>query len=101
MVGVPVGRRSGGQLATTLVATKNMFIFFFSRFFSSVVTFSHRKSARIKRKVDGSAQKLRGGHFSRPPRPFWIFEGLIEEMIESKNLFSKICSGGQITLGFT
>ena len=28
-VGVPVGRRSGGRLATTLVATKNVIIFFF------------------------------------------------------------------------
>ena len=28
-VGVAVGRRSGGRLATTLVATKNVFIFFF------------------------------------------------------------------------
>ena len=28
-VAVAVGRRSGGQLATTLVATKNVFIFFF------------------------------------------------------------------------
>ena len=27
-VGVAVGRRSGGRLATTLVATKNVFIFF-------------------------------------------------------------------------
>ena len=26
--GVPVGRRSGGRLATTLVATKNIIIFF-------------------------------------------------------------------------
>ena len=32
-VGVAVGRRSGGRLATTLVATKNVFFFpFFSPF---------------------------------------------------------------------
>ena len=30
---VAVGRRSGGRLATTLVATKNVFIFFFIFFF--------------------------------------------------------------------
>ena len=29
-VAVAVGRRSGGRLATTLVATKNVFIFFFT-----------------------------------------------------------------------
>ena len=29
--GVPVDQRSGGRLATTLVATKNIFIFFFSK----------------------------------------------------------------------
>ena len=28
-IGVPVGRRSGSRLATTLVATKNVFLFFF------------------------------------------------------------------------
>ena len=33
-VSVAVGRRSGGRLATTLVATKNVFIFFFFLFFS-------------------------------------------------------------------
>ena len=29
------------------------------------------------------------GHFGAPWRPFWIFEVLIEGMIESKNLFSE------------
>ena len=32
--GVPVGRRSGGRLATRLVATINVIIFFFSFLFS-------------------------------------------------------------------
>ena len=54
-VGVAVGRRSGGRLATTLVATKNVFIyllFFFSFFiFSAVATFSHRRRARIKKLI--------------------------------------------------
>ena len=41
-VGVPVGRRSGGRLATTLVATKNVFIFFlFPVFFSSPLSPFH------------------------------------------------------------
>ena len=43
---VPVGRRSGGRLATTLVATINVIIF---SFFYSVVYFSHRRSAQIKK----------------------------------------------------
>ena len=33
-VGAPVGRRSGGRLATTLVATINVIIHFFSSIFS-------------------------------------------------------------------
>ena len=33
--GVPVSRRSGGQLAATLVANKNVIIYFFDPFFSS------------------------------------------------------------------
>ena len=37
-VGVPVGQRSGGRLATTSMATENVIIFVF---FSSVRTFSH------------------------------------------------------------
>ena len=30
------------------------------------------------------------GHFGAPWWPFWIFEVVIEGMIKSKNLFSKI-----------
>ena len=30
------------------------------------------------------------GHFGASWQPFWIFEVLIEEMIESKNLFDKV-----------
>ena len=38
--GVPVGRRSGGRLATTLVASKNNILFFsFFLFFSLLSTF--------------------------------------------------------------
>ena len=32
------------------------------------------------------------GHFEAPWWPFWIFEVLIEGMVESKNLFSEIWS---------
>jgi len=51
--GFPVGRRSGGRLATTLVATKNVIIFsfLFSFLFFPVVYFSHRRSARIKKLI--------------------------------------------------
>ena len=47
--GVPVGRRSGGRLATTLVATKTTLFSLFSFFSFPVVYFSHRRSAQIKR----------------------------------------------------
>ena len=46
-VGVAVGRRSGGRLATTLVDLYFHRSFLFLVFFS-VVYFSHRRSARIK-----------------------------------------------------
>ena len=42
-----------------------------------------------------------GGHFGTRQRPFWIFEVLIEGIIESKNLFSESCSGRPITQGLT
>ena len=58
----PVSRRSSGRLATTLVATKNIFIFFFARFppffSSSVAAFFHRRTARIKKLI--YSQKLTG-----------------------------------------
>ena len=41
------------------------------------------------------------GHFWAPGRPFWIFEALIEGMMESKNLYSKSWSVYPITLGLT
>ena len=47
--GVPVGRRSGCRLATTLVATKNDIIFSF--LFFPVVYFSHRRRAPIKKLI--------------------------------------------------
>ena len=81
----------------TLVATKTDIIFVSF----PVIYFSHRRSACIKnlfKNVDGSAQKPREeplpdqvGNFGTPWRPFRIFEVLIEEMIESKNLFSESC----------
>ena len=56
--GVPVGRRSGGRLATTLVATKNDIILF--SFFSRRLLFSQKERSDQKpylEKVDRSAQK--------------------------------------------
>ena len=52
-IGVSVGRRSGGRLATALVVTINIIIFFhFPIFFPfSVATFSHRRSAEIKKLI--------------------------------------------------
>ena len=41
------------------------------------------------------------GHFGAPWRPFWIFEVLIEGMIESKNLFGKSWLEGPITWDLT
>ena len=61
VVGIPVGLRSGCRLATTLVATINDIIFFLS--FVSVVYFSHRRSAWIKKLICKSwrkAQKPKG-----------------------------------------
>ena len=51
-VGVAVGRCSGGRLATTLVDRYFHHYFLFSFFFIfSVATFSHRRSARIKKLI--------------------------------------------------
>ena len=90
-------RRSGGSLlAMTQWPLKTPFFSFsFFSFFSffSVVYFSHRRSAWIKkliqRKLTGAPQNLGVdpfpdpvGHFGAPWRPFWIFEVLIEGMVE-------------------
>ena len=40
-------------------------------------------------------------HFGVLWRPFWIFEVLIEGMIESKYFFFKRCLEGPITWGLT
>ena len=95
----------GGQLATSLVDRYFHHYFFFP---FSVATFSHRRSAQIKKLI---LQKLMGaprnlgvhhfpdpvGYFGAPWRLFWIFEAFIEGMIESKNLFSESWSEGPIT----
>ena len=52
--GVPVGRRLRGRLATRLVASINVIIFspsIFYHFFFSVATFSHSRSAQIKKLI--------------------------------------------------
>ena len=70
--GLPVGRRSGGWLALTLVATINVIIFHFP---FSVTTFSHRKSVRIKKLIEqtltGAPKNLRVDTFPDPCRSFW------------------------------
>ena len=69
---VPVGRRSVGRLAMTLVATINDF-FFFSSFLRHLL-FSWKQCSDQKTylaNVDGSAKKLRGSHLSRSCPPFW------------------------------
>ena len=70
-VGVPVGRRSGVRLATTLVATITLIIFrsplpVSTQFFSSVANFSHRRSAQIKKLIVRKLLRM-----PRARRPFW------------------------------
>ena len=74
--GVPVGRRSGGRLAMTLVATINILIFhFIPPFFRSPsLPFLIERvlgSKNLFSKSWGSAQKPKGRHLSRPRQPFW------------------------------
>ena len=57
-VRVPVVLRLGGQLAMTVVATKNIIISSPPPFFPSAATYSHRRSARMKKLI---LQKLAGG----------------------------------------
>ena len=80
---------SVGRLATTLVATKNVFIIFFPPvfpvFFFSVVTFSHRRSVLIKKPILGKLIRAPNNlaldpfpdivsYFVTPWRPFWILQ---------------------------
>ena len=79
------------QIGTSVQSSSSFFFFFLFLFFFflSVVYFSHRRSARIKklmvRNLTG-APKKHGlhpfldpvGHFGAPWRPFWIFVVLIE-----------------------
>ena len=82
--GVPVGRRSDGRLATTLVATINVIIFF--PFFLCRDLFSQKECSDWKTcfaKIVWSAQNPSGktfpgtvGHFGAPWRPFWNFQAV-------------------------
>ena len=78
------GRSTAGN---DVVATISIRCFFFSRFFFSVATFSHRRSARIKkliqRKLTGTPKNLGVDtfpdplcHFGAPWRPFWILQAV-------------------------
>ena len=86
----PTGNDVSGPLFSPLFS-----IFFHSIF--SVATFSHRRSAQIKklllRKLTGAPKNLGVDHFPTPSAilrpPGGHFEVLIEGMIESKNLFNK------------
>ena len=87
---------SAGRLATTLVATINDIIFSFPplfSFFFSVVYFSHRRSARIKKLISESWQEHPFpdpfDHFGAHWCSFWIFEVFIEGMIESNTYLAK------------
>ena len=71
MVTIPVGQRSGGRLATTLVAPKKDVIFIL---FSHRLLFSQKERSDQKNyleKVDRSAPKPWGIPLSRPQRLFW------------------------------
>ena len=63
---------AGNDVVATIFIRIFLFFFPFFPFFFSVVTFSHRRSARIKKLI---IQKLtgapRGRHLSRPRWPFW------------------------------
>ena len=86
----------GSRLATTLVDR------YFHNYF---LPFFHSPSRPFL--IEGvlgskaSAQKPMGKPLSRPRRPFWIFEVLIEGMIKSKNLFSESWLEGPITYDLT
>ena len=75
--------------------------YFHYSFLFSVTTFSHGRSAWIKkhiqRKLTGAPKYLEVdtfpdpvGHFGAPWWPFWIFEFLEEGMIESKTYLAKV-----------
>ena len=72
-VGVPVALRSGGRLATTLVAAINNIILlpFFSYVASSTFLIEGVLGSKTYfAKVDGSAHKPKGWHLLRPLGPF-------------------------------
>ena len=103
-VGVAVGFHSGGRLATPLVAIIFTFIFF------PVITFSHRRSARIKklilRKLTGAPMLLErrevisiflfGGSKTRLPFP----EGgrQTKSCLNQKTCLAKVDQNAHITI---
>ena len=95
-------------MATIII---RFFLFCFSPrvffpFFSSVATFSHRRSARIKklikRKLTGVPKNLGvhplpdfAGHFGTLWWQFWIFEVVIEGVLGSKTYLEKVDGSAQ------
>ena len=81
---VPVGQRSGGRLAMTLVATINVitFSFFFSFLFSPSSTFLIEGVLRSKNLFSESCLERPKTfpvplcHFGAPWRPFWILQAV-------------------------
>ena len=93
---VAVRQSTGNDISGPLFSP----FFFIFQFFFSVATFSYRRSARIQKLIWQKWLEMANnlgldpfpepvGHFGAPWRPFWIFEVLIEGMMESKNLFSE------------
>ena len=93
----PVGASQGHSVSLRTTSGQYEYILVS---FRNPVLFCKIRGARIKKLIK---QKLTGapkilgvdhfqdpvGHFEAPWWPFWIFEVLIEGMIESKNLFCK------------
>ena len=86
--GVAVGRLQAVDWQRRLWTTIFIIIFHhFFHFFFSVATFSHRRSARIKKLIQRKWLQMANnlgwdpfpdavGHFGAPSRPFWILQAV-------------------------
>ena len=103
MVGIAAGHCSDGRLLTIIVVTISIIIpfLFIPVLPLGCIIFSQKECSKPKTyfvKVEGHAEKPRWAFWGLW-QPFWIFEVLIEGLIESKTLFSKSLSGGPKTFG--